>query len=145
MSTMLENARRIIAGEAPPSPSGMLIGSRLTAIEPGRARIELDTDTRHFNPMGTVHGGIISEIADSAMGLAFASTLDEGESFTTLEMKINFLRAVRIAHLVASGVVVSRGKTVGLAEADVRDEDGRLVAKASSTCMALRGDQARGR
>jgi uncharacterized protein (TIGR00369 family) len=145
MSTMLENAQRIIAGEAPASPSGRLIGSRLTAIEPGRAQIELDTDGRHFNPMGTVHGGIICEIADSAMGLAFASTLPEGESFTTLELKINFLRAVRIAHLTASGVVVSRGKTVGLAECEVRDEEGRLVAKASSTCLTLRGEQARGR
>jgi len=142
---MLENARRIIAGEAPGSPSGTLIGSRLAAIEPGRARIELDTDSRHFNPMGTVHGGILCEIADSAMGLAYASTLTEGESFTTLELRINFLRAVRVAHLVASGVVVSRGRTVGLAECEVRDDEGRLVAKASSTCMTLRGDGASGR
>ena len=142
---MLENARRIIAGESPASPSGQLIGSRLTAIEPGRAQIELDTDSRHFNPMGTVHGGILCEIADSSMGLAFASTLGEGESFTTLELKINFLRAVRIAHLIASGIVVSRGTTVGLAECEVRDAEGRLVAKASSTCMTLRGEQALGR
>jgi uncharacterized protein (TIGR00369 family) len=142
---MLENALRIIAGELPASPSGALIGSRLTAIERGRARVELDADARHANPMGTVHGGILCEIADSAMGLAYASTLAEGESFTTVELHINFLRAVRVAHLTADGVVVSQGMTVGLAECEVHDDRGRLVAKATSTCLTLRGDQARGR
>ena len=145
MNRILENARKMIAGELPPSPIGTLIGFRLVSIETGRAQFALDTDARHANPMGTLHGGILCDIADSAMGMAYASTLEEGESFTTLELKINFLRPVTVARLVADGIVVQRGKTVGLTECSVTDERGRLIAKATSTCLTLRGEQARGR
>ena len=95
--------------------------------------------------MGTVHGGIICDLADAAMGTAYFSTVEEGESFTTLELKINFLRPFWTGRIVAHGRVVSRGRTVGLAECDVLDTEGRLIARASSTCMTLRGDAARGR
>ena len=142
---MLENARRVIAGDAPPPPFPSLVGMRLTAIEAGRARMEITTDARHANPMGTVHGGVPCTLADSAMGLAYASTLAEGESFTTLELKINFLRPVWNTTLVAEGVVVQRGRTIGLAECTVTDDQGRIVAKAMSTCMTLRDAQASGR
>jgi len=145
MATMLENARRMIAGELPPSPMASLIGLRLVNIEPGRARFELDADHRHHNPMGTLHGGILCDIADSAMGMAYASTLGEGESFTTLELTINFLRPVRSAHLIAEGTIVQQGRTAGMTECSVTDENGSLIAKASSTCLTLRGEQARGR
>ena len=107
MSTMLENARKMILGDQPPAPMATLIGMRLVAIEPGRARFELNADHRHHNPMGTLHGGILCDIADSAMGMAYASTLEDGESFTTLELKINFLRPIRSAHLVAEGTLVA--------------------------------------
>ena len=133
MSTMLENARLMIAGELPAAPMASLIGLRLVAIEPGRARFELDADHRHHNPMGTLHGGILCDIADSAMGMAYASTLGEGESFTTLELKINFLRPVRSARLVAEGTIVQQGRSAGMAECVVTDQDGRLIAKAVST------------
>ena len=145
MGTMLDNARKMITGELPPSPMAELIGLRLVAIEPGRARFELDADHRHHNPMGTLHGGILCDVADSAMGMAYASTLGEGESFTTLELKINFLRPVRSARLIAEGTIVQQGRTAGMAECSVTDENGRLIAKATSTCLTLRGDQARGR
>src|SRR5580765_804763 len=145
MGTMLENARLMIAGELPPAPMASLIGLRLVAIEPGRVRFELDADHRHHNPMGTLHGGILCDIADSAMGMAYASTLGEGESFTTLELKINFLRPVRTAHLIAEGTIVQQGRSAGMTECSVTDENGRLIAKATSTCLTLRGDQARGR
>jgi uncharacterized protein (TIGR00369 family) len=145
MGTMLENARKIIAGELPPAPMASLIGLRLVAIEPGRARFELEADHRHHNPMGTLHGGILCDIADSAMGMAYASTLGEGESFTTLELKINFLRPVRTAYLIAEGTIVQQGRSAGMTECSVTDENGRLIAKATSTCLTLRGDQARGR
>src|SRR5438270_10295720 len=114
MATILETARRMIAGDAPPAPMGRLIGMRLIAIEPGRATFELDADDRHHNPMGTLHGGILCDIADSAMGMAYGSTLGEGESFTTLELKINFLRPVRRARLTAEGTIVQQGKTAGM-------------------------------
>jgi uncharacterized protein (TIGR00369 family) len=145
MATMLENARRMMAGELPPPAFPSYIGMKLTALEPGRARMEMTTDARHTNPMGTVHGGVPSTLADSAMGLAYASTLGEGESFTTLELKINFLRPVWSTTLIAEGVVVQRGRTIGMAECSVTDENGRLIARASSTCMTLRDGEAVGR
>ena len=95
--------------------------------------------------MGTLHGGILCDIADAAMGMAFASTLAPDESFTTIELKINFFRPVWEARLRAEGKVVRRGGTIGYIECEITDEGGRLVAKAASTCMALRGERAKGR
>jgi len=114
-------------------------------VEEGAATVELDAGPQHANPMGTLHGGILCDIADAAMGLAYASTLAEGESFTTLELKINFLKPIWKSKLVAKGRVAKGGRTVGLAECDVFDDEGKLVARASSTCMTLRGDAALGR
>jgi uncharacterized protein (TIGR00369 family) len=142
---MLDLIDKVRRGELPPPPVASLIGFVLTAVEPGRAVIELSADTRHANPMGTVHGGILCDVADAAMGMAYASSLDEGETFTTLELKINFLKPVWTGKLVATGRVVKGGRTVGLVECDVVDEKDRLVARATSTCMTLRGDEAKGR
>jgi uncharacterized protein (TIGR00369 family) len=88
---------------------------------------------------------VLCDVADAAMGVAYASLLGEGESFTTLELKINFLKPARSGRLVARGRVVKAGRTIGLVESDVQDETGALVARASSTCMTLRGDAATGR
>src|SRR6266849_4438052 len=145
MPKMIDGIRRTLRGEAPQAPVAELIGFRLTEIEHGRAVVQLDSTARHSNPMGTLHGGILCDIADAAMGLAYASTLEEGESFTTLELKINFLKPIWNSKLVADGIVVQRGKTVGLTECSVTDERGRLIAKATSTCLTLRGEQARDR
>jgi uncharacterized protein (TIGR00369 family) len=145
MANMLENMQRMIRGEYPPPPVGRLIGFRLLAVEPGEATFELEAAEKHANPMGTLHGGILCDVADAAMGVAFASTLADEESFTTLELKINFLRPVWKETLRAIGKVVRRGKTVGLVECDVTDSKGGLVARCSSTCMVLRGEMARGR
>ena len=95
--------------------------------------------------MGTLHGGILCDIADAAMGMAFASTLAPEESFTTVELKINFFRPVWQAQLRAEGTVVQRGRTIGYVECTITDEENRLVAKAASTCMVLRGQKAAGR
>ena len=141
---MREMAQRMIdAGQQP--PIFKLLGAKLTEIGDGRARVELEVDERLANPMGTLHGGVLCDIADTAMGMAYASTLEEGESFTTLEMKINFLRPVWRARLTAEGALVQRGRTVGLAECTIADERGRLIARATSTCLTLRGEQAIGR
>jgi len=143
--SFLESARRVIAGELPQAPIFQRIGARLAGIDVGRARIELPADERLSNPMGTLHGGVLCDIADAAMGMAYASTLEEGESFTTLELKINFLRPVWKALLTAEGTIVQRGRTVGLTECSITDERGRLIARATSTCLTLRGEQAKGR
>jgi len=108
MATRLDTMRQTMAAELPPPPIATLIGFRMTAIEPGRSRFEMDADHRHHNPMGTLHGGVLCDIADVAMGSAYAPTLDEGESFTTLELKINFLPPVIASHLIADTVVVQR-------------------------------------
>ncbi len=126
-------------------PVARLIGFEAKEIGDGRAVVTLAAGERHANPMGTLHGGILCDIADAAMGMAFASTLAPGESFTTIELKINFFRPVWEARLQAEGRVVRRGSTIGYIECEITDEGGRLVAKASSTCMALKGERARGR
>ena len=141
-----ELSRGILDGSITPPPIARLIGFKPVSLEPGHAVFELDTDLeRHANPMGTLHGGILCDLADAAMGFAYASTLGDDETFTTLELKINFLRPVWQAHLTATGHVVQRGRTVGLVECDVTDGDGRLVARVTSTCMTLRDAQAHGR
>src|ERR1700722_10450698 len=138
MATMRELAEKMLRGEVPPPPIGRLLGFVLKSIEPGRAIFEMEADEHHHNPMGTLHGGIYCDLADAAMGYAYAATLGEGESFTTVELKINFLRAVRQGKLTAEARVVKAGSAVGYVECDVPDQAGKLVARAASTCMKLR-------
>jgi uncharacterized protein (TIGR00369 family) len=126
-------------------PVANLIGFELVEVADGRAVVTLEAGLQHTNPMGTVHGGILCDIADSAMGIAFHSTLGASESFTTVELKINFFRPVWKAQLRAEGKVVRRGRTIGYVECEVSDENGRAIAKASSTCLVLRGTEAKGR
>jgi uncharacterized protein (TIGR00369 family) len=145
MPRPLDYIRMVQRGESAPPPIAALIGFTLTEVEPGRAVVALDAGPRHANPMGTLHGGVLCDIADAAMGIAYAASLDEGETFTTLELKINFLKPVRAGRLTATGRIVKGGRTVGLIECDVVDDEDRLVARASSTCMTLRGEQAVGR
>jgi uncharacterized protein (TIGR00369 family) len=145
MRTMLDELHQLVAGKLPPPPIAALIGFTLSAVTPGEAVIEFAAGRQHANPMGTLHGGVLCDIADAAMGIAYASTLAEGETFATLELKINFLKPVWTAKLRAIGRIVKRGKTLGLLECDITDEQQDLVARASSTCMTLRGEQAHGR
>ena len=126
-------------------PIARLIGFEAKEITDGRATVILAAGPQHANPMGTLHGGILCDIADAAMGIAFASTLAPEESFTTVELKINFFRPIWQAQLRAEGTVVQRGRTIGYVECDVTDEENRLVAKAASTCMVLRGEKSAGR
>ena len=122
----------------PAPPVSRLIGFVMKSIEPGHAIFEMEADERHHNPMGTRHGGVYCDLADAAMGYAYAATLAEGETFTTVELKLNFLRAVRQGRLTAEARVVKAGSTLGYVECDVKDNAGKLVARASSTCMKLR-------
>ena len=115
MSTLFDQAQRICRGDSLPPPVARLIGFTLTSIAPRHARIAFEAGAQHANPMGTLHGGILCDIADAAMGMQ------------------------------AIGRVVQPGRTVGLVECDILDADEVLVARATSTCMTLRGDQARGR
>src|SRR5438445_8094769 len=132
MATMLEVGRQMVRGEREPFPVARLVGLVFKDVEPGRAVFEMRAEERHHNPLGTLHGGVYCDLADAAMGWAYAATLAEGESFTTIELKINFLRAVRNATLTAEAKVVKAGSTLGYVECDVTDEQGRLVARAAS-------------
>jgi uncharacterized protein (TIGR00369 family) len=138
MATILQSAEMMLRGEISPPPIARLLGFALKAIESGRAVFEMEVDKRHHNPMGTLHGGIYCDLADAAMGYAYAATLGEGETFTTVELKINFFRPIRHGKLSAEAKVIKAGSTLGCVECDVKDQDGRLVAKAACTCMKLR-------
>src|SRR6185295_17782775 len=120
-------------------PIAELIGFSVDSIGEGRAVGSLQTGPQHANPMGTLHGGILCDLSDAAMGMAFASTLAADESFTTISLNINFFRPVWNSLLRAEARVTNQGKTVGYVECDVTDQDGKRVAKASSTCFILRG------
>jgi uncharacterized protein (TIGR00369 family) len=137
--------RAIVAGEREPPPVAKLIGMRMTAVEEGAVTFELDVGEQHTSPLGTVHGGILCDVADAAMGCAHASQLAEGETFTTLELKMNFVKPVWEGRLVAEARVVKSGRTTGLVDCRVTDDSGSLVAYGTSTCMTLRGDAATGR
>jgi uncharacterized protein (TIGR00369 family) len=145
MTKMLDRSLAIARGDAPPPPIAQLIGFDLISVKSGEAAIEFQATDAHANPMGTLHGGVLCDIADAAMGIAYSSNLDAGESFTTLELKINFLKPIWKARLRALGRVVKQGRTVGLVECDITDEKGSLVARATSTCLTLRGELAQGR
>ena len=125
-------------------PVARLIGFEAKEVGDGRAIVTLAAGPQHANPMGTLHGGILCDIADAAMGMAFASTLAPDEGFTSINLSINFFRPVWRSRLRAEARVTNRGKNVGYVECEVTDQDGKRIAKADSTCFILRGE-ARGR
>lgn len=141
----LENLRAISRGELPPPPVADLVGMRITSADPGEVRFELDAGPQHASPLGTLHGGILCDLADAAMGCAHLTNLADDESFTTLELKMNFMKPVWEGRLRAVARVIKAGRTIGLVECRVTDEGGSLVSFATATQMTLRGDAARGR
>jgi uncharacterized protein (TIGR00369 family) len=145
MANMMDRIQTLLRGETAPPPIATLLGFNLALVEPGRAVVEFEAGERHASPLGTLHGGVLADIADAAMGMAYASELEDGETFTTLELKINFMRPVWTGKLRAEGRLLSGGRTIGLVVCDVRDANDRVVAHATSTCMTLRGDAAAGR
>jgi uncharacterized protein (TIGR00369 family) len=145
MTTTTDRMAEIVKGAVAPPAAAQLVGFVLASFTPGEAVLHLEAGDCHTNPMGTVQGGVLAAMADAAMGWAFMTSLAEDETYTTLEMKINFLRPVWKGRLTATGRVRKGGKTVALIECDVVDDAGRSVAYATSTCMVLRGEQASGR
>jgi uncharacterized protein (TIGR00369 family) len=120
------------------APVARLVGMKLASAGPGLATFTLDVDERHHNPMGSVHGGVLADLADIAMGCAVISTLGKDETFTTIEMKINFLRPAFKERLRCHARVDTRGKTVAYAVADVLNDEGKPVAKAVSTALIVK-------
>lgn len=141
----LDQLRALVRGEGEPPPIGKLIGFRPVSIDLGRSVFELQAGPQHANPMGTLHGGVLCDLADAAMGTAMASTLEDDETFTSLDLTVKFLKPVWDARLRATAVLVKRTRSLGLLECEVTDDKGSLVARVYSTCMVLRGEDARGR
>jgi uncharacterized protein (TIGR00369 family) len=145
MVTNLDALRQGMLSGSPRAGWRDTIGARVAEVDPGRVVIEMDVHAGHRHEGGVVQGGIITQIADAAMGMSLMTQQDEGQANITIELKINFLRAVVEGRLRAIGRVVEMRKTLLFSEADVVDEQGRLVARASSTCLAIpRGPWATG-
>ena len=129
----------------PPAIANTL-GFRLVEAGPGTATIEILADTgKHANPMGTIHGGVLCDIADAAIGTAHATTLDDGESFTSIDLQINFFRPVWNERLRAVAKPVNLGRQISRYVCDILRDDEKLVAQVTSTVMTLKGDRASGR
>jgi uncharacterized protein (TIGR00369 family) len=126
-------------------PDGWMqtLGARITEAEPGRVVLELEAGPQHRHGGGVVQGGVITQIADAAMGMSLATFQPDGIWNTTIELKINFLRPAVAGTLRAVGRVIDMGETLLFSEADVLDARGRLIARASSTCMPVPEGQGR--
>jgi uncharacterized protein (TIGR00369 family) len=135
----------MVRGEVPAPPIAKLVGFTIVGIELARSVFEMNAGPEHANPMGTLHGGILCDLADAAMGTSMATTLEADETFTTIDLTAKYFKPIWKARLRATGVVVKRTRSLGLMECDVVDESGSLVAKMFSTCMVLRGEEAKGR
>lgn len=114
-------------------PFAELLGMRAKSVGEGRARFELAIEAKHLNPNGTLHGGVIYSLADSAMGSSLFSLLDSGESCATLEIKVNYLVSVSGGTIAVDAAVVHRTKRIGVIEAKVFGDGDRLVALATGT------------
>jgi uncharacterized protein (TIGR00369 family) len=128
------------AGEYPAPPLAHALGFELAEVEDGRAVFELVPEEYHYNPIGMVHGGVAATLMDSAMGCAVQSRLPAGTGYTTLEMKVNLLRAITVdtGRVRCEGSLIHAGRSTALAEARLTDSGGRLLAYATSTCLLLR-------
>jgi uncharacterized protein (TIGR00369 family) len=136
--TYLETFQAMIRGEADPPPVSRLVGFRMTGAGEGFVVMEMRIEEHHTSPPGSAHGGILCDIADAAMGCAYGTLLDEGASWTTVELKINYLRPAWPGDAIrAEGRVVNAGRTLSLTECDVTNAGGKLLARASSTVMRL--------
>ncbi|WP_069164662.1 PaaI family thioesterase [Nocardia altamirensis] len=122
---------------------GDLLGMEVDELEHGRVVFAVRTRPDFANPLGTTHGGICATLLDSVMGCAVHTTLDAGVGYTTLELKVNYIRAVPTdgQRLTATGTTIHVGRTTATAEGRVVDEQGRLVAHGTTTCVILRGNR----
>src|SRR5690349_23997133 len=136
-----DRARALVA--APPAGWMETLGARIAEAEPGRVVLELIAGPQHRHGGGVVQGGVITQIADAAMGMSLATLQEDGFWNTTIELKINFVRPAVAGKLRAIGRVVDMGETLLFSEADVVDDRDRLIARASSTCMPVPEGQGR--
>jgi uncharacterized protein (TIGR00369 family) len=140
----IEFLRAVARGEIPAPPIALLLGFALDEVEEGRVVFTVEPGEHHYNPIGVVHGGLAATLLDSAMGCAVHSMLPQGRGYTTLEIKVNYVRAIRhdSGRLRAEGRVLHLGGKVATAEARIVDNKGQLYAHATTTCFLLGGSVA---
>lgn len=140
----IEYLRAMQSGELPAPPIAVLLGMWISEVSEGRVVFALEAAEYHYNPLGTVHGGVLATLLDSAMGCAVQSTLSAGTSYTTLELKVNYLRPVttKTGMLYCEGKVIHVGGRIATAESRLTDADGKLYAHGTTTCMVLRPSSA---
>jgi uncharacterized protein (TIGR00369 family) len=133
----LQFLQAMAAGELPPPPIMQLIDMAGFSAVAGSVTVTLDPQEFHYNPLGTVHGGVISTLLDTAAGCSVHSTLPAGVGYTSIDLSVKFLRPVTLAsgRLTCTGAVLQRGRRTALAEARLTDAQGRLTAHATSSCM----------
>jgi len=133
----LELLQGMAAGELPPPPIMDLIDLAGMEVEEGSVTFFLEPQEFHYNPLGTMHGGVISTLLDTAAACSVHTTLPVGVGYTSLDLNVKFLRPITLAsgRLTCTGTVLQRGRRTSLAEARLVDAQGRLCAQAMSSCM----------
>jgi uncharacterized protein (TIGR00369 family) len=141
----LDFLRAVIAGELPPAPLARSLGMRMAEADPGRVVFELEPAEQHYNPIGSVHGGVYATLLDSAAGCAVHSMLPAGVGYTSLDLTVKFVRPVtdRTGPVRAIGTVRHLGRRTALAEAELLDQNNKLCATAVSSLLILRPEEAR--
>jgi len=135
----MDYMRGLIAGRIAPPPITRLLGFRLAKVEEGLAEFECEPGEQHYNPIGVVHGGLAMTLLDSAMGCCVHTRLPAGKAYTTLEVKINLVRAITVqtGTLRATGRVIHLGGKTATAEGRLEDAEGKLYAHGTTTCILL--------
>ena len=135
----IDYMRAMVDGVLPPPPIAGLMEFTLAEVEPGRAVFTCRPDESSYNPIGVVHGGLVCTLLDSVAGCALHSALPQGKGYTSVEIKVNYLKAVRTSSglLTATGTVVKAGSRVGFTEGVVTDASGAVVATATSTLLVF--------
>lgn len=143
----LQYLKQVVAGTFPPPPMARLMNIRLVEVERGRVVFEGTPEEYHYNPLGIVHGGLTATLLDSAMGCSVHSCLEVGDRYTTIEIKVNYLKAMTLETGVVRGIatIVHLGRTVALAEARAVGADETLYAHATSICLIKRAGERAGR
>jgi len=138
--TGLEYLRKIVSGELPPPPIGLLMDFRIAEISEGRAVFLVTPAEFHYNPIGVVHGGVAATLLDSAMGCAVHSTLPAGAAYTTLEIKVNYIKAISVAtgEVRCEANTIYVGGRTATAQGKIVDAGGKLYAHGTTTCMIFR-------
>jgi uncharacterized protein (TIGR00369 family) len=142
----LEYLRAIAEERTPGAPIAALLGMSVVSVQPGQVAFGLEVGEHLYNPIGSVHGGVFCTLLDSAMGCAVHSSLDRGQAYTTLELKVNIVKALTVStpSVVATGRVVSAGRRVATASGQITGPDGTLYAHATTTCLVFEPSGAAG-